>query len=69
VVRVLRDLIDEADVVVAHNANGFDNKIAMARILSHGLTPPSPFVSVDTLITARRVFKFGANSLQFFASS
>ena len=65
VVKVLRDLIDEADVVVAHNANGFDNKIAMARILSHGLTPPSPFVSVDTLITARRVFKFGANSLQF----
>lgn len=65
VVTALRDLLDEADIVIAHNANGFDNKVANARFLYHGLTPPSPYLSIDTLIVARRQFKFGANSLQF----
>lgn len=65
VVIALHSLLDEADIVVAHNANGFDNKVANARFLYHGFPPPSPYVSVDTLVTARRTFKFGANSLQF----
>ena len=65
VVKVLRQLLDEADIVVAHNANGFDNKVANARMVYHGIKPPSPYSTVDTLTVARRNFKFGANSLQF----
>ena len=65
VVKALHLLMDEADIVVAHSANQFDNKVAMARFLYHELLPPSPFLSVDTLQVARRVFKMGANSLQF----
>lgn len=65
VVIALHALMNEADIVVAHNANGFDNKVANARFLYHGFPPPSPYVSVDTLQIARRNFKMGANSLQF----
>lgn len=59
----LRDLMDEADVVVAHNARKFDNRIATARFLDNGLEPPSPYKTVDTLTVARRYFRFGSNSL------
>lgn len=64
-VQRLWKLLDEADVVIAHNANRFDNKVAMARFAYHGMTPPSPFATVDTLAVARRVFRFDANSLNF----
>ena len=38
----LRDLIDEADVVVAHNGNKFDMPKSRARWLVHGIDPPAP---------------------------
>lgn len=61
--RKLRDLLDDADVVVAHNARKFDNRVASARMLMHGLDPPSPYKTVDTLTAARRYFRFPSNSL------
>lgn len=62
-VKTLRDLIDEADVVVAHNGDKFDLPKARARWAIHGLTPPSPVKTVDTLKVARRYFMFNSNSL------
>lgn len=64
VVNALNAVLGEADIVCAHNAIGFDNKVANARFLYHGLTPPSPYRTVDTLKAARRYFKLGNNSLQ-----
>jgi len=63
VVSTLRDLLDEADVVVAHNGDGFDIKRTNARIIVNELDPPSPYVSIDTLKVARRHFKFDSNRL------
>ena len=63
VVARLWDLFDEADIVVAHNANRFDNKVATAAFLRHGLTPPSPYKTVDTLRVARSIARFNSNSL------
>jgi uncharacterized protein YprB with RNaseH-like and TPR domain len=63
VVSALRELMDEADIVVAHNGNKFDNRVATERFLFHGLTPPSPYKSVDTLLIARRYFKNNYNTL------
>lgn len=63
VVLNLHMLLDAADVVVAHNANKFDNKVAAARFLDHGMRPPSPYKTVDTLTAARRFFRLGNNSL------
>ena len=63
VVQALHALFDEADIVVAHNGNRFDQTKARARMLKHGLQPPSPFREVDTLQVARRHFNFTSNSL------
>ena len=63
VVEELWRLMDDADIVVAHSANRFDNRVAMARFLEWGLGPPSPYKSVDTLQAARRYFRMASNSL------
>lgn len=62
VVYTLRELLDEADIVVAHNAP-FDVKVFNTRCIYHGMKPVSPFVTVDTLAIARRKFRFASNRL------
>lgn len=57
-------LIDKADIIVAHNNDGFDEPTLNARALYYGKNPPHPSKSVDTLKIARNKFKFpGGNSL------
>ncbi len=56
-------VFDEADVLIAHNGDRFDIRKANARFIVHGLKPPSPYKSHDTLKTARRHFKFDSNRL------
>ena len=63
VVKVLWHLLDEADITIAHNGDGFDNKKSNARFIINGLNPPSPFRSIDTLKVARNKFKFNSNTL------
>lgn len=61
---ILRDLMDEADVVMAHNAYGFDNKTANALFAKHDIDPPSPYKTIDTLRIARAHFRYpGGNRL------
>lgn len=62
-VKLIYSLFNEADVVVAHNANRFDNKVATASFLRYNLTPPSPYKTIDTLAVARNVARFNSNSL------
>ena len=62
-IRDLWHLLDEADIVIAHNGDAFDIKKINSRLAVHGLMPPSPFKTVDTLKIARRVFKFDSNKL------
>ncbi len=59
----LHKLFSEADVVVAHNGDQHDQKKSNARFIYHGLTPPSPYKSIDTKKVAKRYFKFNSNSL------
>lgn len=65
IVKALLLLLDEADIVVAHNGNRFDLPQITARGLVHGLKPPSPYKSVDTCAVARREFSFPSNSLEY----
>lgn len=62
-VKKLWELIDEADVVVAHNGDKFDIRIMNARFIANGLTPPSPYKTVDTKKIASRKFGFNSNKL------
>jgi len=61
--RTLRDLLDRADIVVAHNGDAFDIKKINSRLITNGFKPPSPFKTIDTLKAARRAFKFDSNKL------
>lgn len=62
-VQSLADLQNEAHIVIAHNANKFDNKMANRFFLKYGINPPSPYKTIDTLRVARANFKFQSNSL------
>jgi hypothetical protein len=61
----LHKLLDEADVVVAHNGIKFDLAVINARFAAHKLLPPSPYKIVDTRLVAKRAFKFGSNSQDY----
>lgn len=62
-VTALHALFDEADVIIAHNGNSFDQKKSNARFVVHGLAPPTPYRQIDTRLVARRYFKFNSNKL------
>lgn len=61
--RELFNVLDAADIVVAHNGDAFDIKKINSRLAVHGFNPPSPFKTIDTLKVARRAFKFDSNKL------
>ena len=61
----LHTLLDEADIVVAHNGRKFDLKKINARFLAHGFKPPSPYKIVDTLEIAKAKFAFTSNKLAY----
>jgi DNA-directed RNA polymerase subunit RPC12/RpoP/DNA polymerase elongation subunit (family B) len=62
-IKKLHSLFDEADVVIAHNGKYFDVRKANARFIKHGLTPPSPYLVVDTKQVAKTYFMFDSNKL------
>lgn len=59
-------LLDEADIVVAHNGRRFDVQWAYYLFIKHGLGPCSPFKQVDTL-EAARTFRFVSKKLENIA--
>lgn len=59
----LWDYINEADIIVAHNGDSFDIKVMNTRFIVNGLTPPSPYKTVDTKKEAKKKFGFSSNSL------
>lgn len=66
-VKKLHSLFSQADIVIAHNGLAFDIKRSNSRFLVHGLRPPRPYKTVDTLKVARRYFGFFGNSLDELA--
>lgn len=59
------DLIDEADIVIAHNALKFDIKKINTRFLMNGLMPPSHYLVIDTLTHLRKKFSITHNRLDY----
>lgn len=59
------NLLNEADLVIAHNGNGFDFPKLNTRFLINGFNPPMYYRTIDTLSVARRYFKFSSNSLDY----
>lgn len=59
----LWSLLDECDILVAHNCKQFDRRKVNARFAIHDMLPPSPYKVVDTLLEARKNFMFTSNKL------
>ena len=62
-------LLDEADIVVAHNGDRFDIRKLNARFILNGMNPPSPYKSIDTLKIARKEFAFSSNKQDFLTKT
>jgi DNA polymerase elongation subunit (family B) len=62
-IKDLWEVLNAADIVVAHNGDSFDIKKSNARFLTHGLPPPASYKTVDTLKIARKHFRFDSNKL------
>lgn len=63
IVKLIYQLLDEADIVVAHNGQRFDLPMIIGRGVVHGLKPPSPYFIVDTFQVARKELRLVSNSL------
>lgn len=63
----LHKLLDEADIVVAHNGQAFDVKKINARMLMCGLKPYSPIKIIDTMLVAKKHFAFTSNRLAWLS--
>jgi hypothetical protein len=64
-VKGLADLINQADIVVAHNGDKFDVPMLNNRLLYHRLSPIPPVRSIDTCQLAKRNFRLAFNKLDY----
>ena len=64
--KIIKEL-DDADFVIAHNGKKFDIPVINARAVVNGIKPPSPYRVIDTLLIAKREFRFIKNSLENLA--
>lgn len=63
-VKQLANLLEEADISIAHNGDEFDRKIVKARMLYWNMKPLKINCSVDTKKVAKNYFKFNGNGLE-----
>lgn len=64
-VKKLRDLLDEADIVLGQNSDRFDIKWFNTRCIINKIPPPSAFKTIDTLKLSRKHFLWLSNKLDF----
>jgi len=57
------DMLNQADMVIAHNGKKFDMPKLNTRFILNGLQPPTPYQIIDTLLAAKKVFGFSSNRL------
>lgn len=64
ITRDILDWLDKADYVITHNGKKFDIPFIRSRAVVHRLQPPSPFKDIDTLVIAKKEFRFTRNTLR-----
>lgn len=63
-VEFIHNLVDKADICIAHNGNAFDLKTITGRFVYHKLTPPSPYAKIDTKLLYKKYLNEDSNSLK-----
>ena len=70
--RVLKSmwkLLNEADIVIAHNGDRFDLRKLNWRFINNEMDPPTPYRSIDTLKIARKEFAAPSYKLDFLTKN
>lgn len=67
-IKAVHRLLDQADVVVGYNHVKFDLPWLQSEMVRAGLTPPSPYATVDLCSVVKRQFRFASNKLEHVAS-
>lgn len=65
IIRGIWELVNQADIVIAHNGEKFDIPKLNTRFILNGLQPPLPYQQIDTLKHIRRQFGFTSNKLDY----
>jgi len=63
-VEFIWSLVDNADIVIAHNGNAFDLKTITGRFIHYRLTPPKPYQKIDTKLLYKKYLNEDSNSLK-----
>ena len=63
--RLVYNLLNEADVVIHYNGTKFDIPTLNQEFMSMGWNPPSPFQEIDILRTVRKRFRLTSNKLDY----
>jgi len=63
----LWDLLDEADIIVAHNGDRFDIAKINGKFLEHKMPPYSPIKTIDTLKAVKARFALTSNKLDYIS--
>lgn len=67
ITKAVWNVLNTADVVIAHNGDHFDVPKMRAKFVEHGLRPTTPFKTIDTKKIAKSQFMFNSNSLNDLA--
>ena len=63
IIEGLWKLLDQADIVIAHNGKRFDIPKMNSRFIMNGFPPPSPYKQIDTKEVSAKQFGFSSNKL------
>ena len=66
-VKYIWNLMNDCDIVIAHNGNAFDTKAITGRFAHYKLPPPRPYKKIDTKLLFKMYFNEDSNSLKDIA--
>lgn len=58
-------LVNDSDIIITHNGIQFDVPKINTRFILNGLTPPAPYLMIDTKKIAYKQFGFSSNALNY----
>ena len=65
IVKKIWNLLETANLVIAHNGKAFDLRKLNARFMLNGLKPPSPYQVIDTLVESRKMAAHSSHRLDY----
>lgn len=69
IIKKLWNLLNDADIVIAHNGDSFDIPKIRSRFAIHGLPPTTFYHQIDTKKVAAKEFGFSSNKLDALAKN